>query len=83
MVPVLIEALGNDPKPSVRAESADTLGKLRPISQEVGQALEQARDKDASMRVRMQARSSLLSYYWSSYKPARPRMRPRRPGSRR
>src|SRR3984957_3351309 len=31
MVPALIEALLNDRKPAVRAESAQTLGKLRPV----------------------------------------------------
>ncbi len=72
MVPALIEALQNDAKPSVRAESADTLGKLNPISQQAGQALEAARDKDTSMRVRLQARSSLLGYYWRGYKSTKP-----------
>jgi hypothetical protein len=67
-VPVLIEVLLTDKKPGVRAEAAQTLGRLRPVSQQVGQALEQARDKDPSMRVRMQARSSLLNYHWSGYR---------------
>jgi hypothetical protein len=72
IVPALIDVLRNDAKPSVRSEAADTLGKLRPVSQAVGQALEQARDKDPAMRVRLQARSSLLGYAWSGYKPAKP-----------
>lgn len=63
--PALMEALHADPKPSVRAEAAQSLGKLRPVSMIVRQALEHARDKDSSMRVRLQARSSLLSYYWA------------------
>lgn len=62
MVPALIDALQNDKKPSVRAEAAQTLGKLRPTSQNVAQALEQAREKDPTLRVRLQARSSLLWY---------------------
>ncbi len=61
----LIDALQNDPKPAVRSEAAQSLGKLRPVSKMVRQALEHARDKDPSMRVRLQARSSLLSYYWA------------------
>ena len=67
IVPVLIDVLMNDPKPSVRVEAAESLGKLRPISQEAGWALEQAKDKDASMRVRAKARYELLGYYWAGY----------------
>src|SRR5436853_119962 len=40
IVPVLIDVLQHDPKPAVRAEAAQSLGKLRPIAQEVGAALE-------------------------------------------
>jgi hypothetical protein len=68
MIPALIDALMNDKKPGVRAEAAQTLGKLRPVSQQVGQALLLARDKDESMRVRLQARSSLLDYRWHGFK---------------
>src|SRR5262249_4106641 len=68
MVPALIEALFSDKKSGVRAEAAQTLGKLRPVSQQVGQALLMARDKDESMRVRLQARSSLLDYRWHGFK---------------
>jgi hypothetical protein len=71
MIPALLDALMTDKKPSVRAEAAQTLGKLRPVSQQVGQALEYARDKDAAMRVRLQARSSLLDYRWHGYKPGK------------
>lgn len=67
ILPVLIDVLMNDAKPSVRAEAAQTLGKLRPVTREVGMALEQAVAKDGSMRVRLQARSALLSYHWSGY----------------
>src|SRR5439155_25781395 len=56
IVPVLIDVLMNDPKPAVRVEAAESLGKLRPISQEAGWALEQAKEKDSSMRVRAKAR---------------------------
>ncbi len=67
IVPVLIDVLLNDKKPVVRAEAAQSLGKLRPISQEGGQALEQALEHDSSMRVRLQARHALLQYHWSGY----------------
>lgn len=68
IVPVLIDVLFNDPKPSVRVEAAQSLGKLRPVSMEAGWALEQALAKDASMKVRLQARSSLLQYHWAGYR---------------
>jgi hypothetical protein len=67
MVPALIEATLTDKKPSVRSEAAQTLGKLRPVSAAAGAALEQALAKDSSMRVRLQARSSLLQYRWAGY----------------
>lgn len=67
MVPALIELLLNDKKPGVRAEAAQSLGKLRPVNQAAGAALEQALSKDSSMRVRLQARSSLLQYRWAGY----------------
>src|SRR5262249_11758015 len=67
IVPALIDVLMNDSKPGVRAEAAQTLGKLRPVTREVGMALEQAVAKDGSMRVRLQARSALLQYHWSGY----------------
>ncbi|HXG09627.1 MAG TPA: HEAT repeat domain-containing protein [Gemmataceae bacterium] len=69
IVPVLIDVLMNDPKPAVRAEAAQSLGKIRPVSMEAGWALEQALAKDPSMRVRLQARSSLLQYHWAGYRP--------------
>jgi hypothetical protein len=70
VVPILIDVLLNDKKPAVRAEAAQSLGKVRPVSQEAGQALEQALAKDPSMRVRLQARSALLQYHWSGYRSA-------------
>jgi hypothetical protein len=71
MIPVLLEILAKDAKPGVRSEAADTLSKLRPVSQQVGKALEQAQSQDPSMRVRMQARYSLLHYHWSGYRSAK------------
>jgi hypothetical protein len=70
IVPVLVEALLNDKKASVRAGAAHSLGKIRPVSQMVGQVLEKALADDSSMRVRMQARSALLSYHWAGYHSA-------------
>ena len=73
IVPALIQALNNDAKPSVRAEAAASLSKIRPVSNQVGLALENALAKDASMRVRIQARSSLLQYNLAGYRtPTKP-----------
>jgi hypothetical protein len=68
MIPTLVSALLGDSKLGVRIEAAETLGKLRPISQEAGQALEQALANDGSMRVRLQARRVLLGYRLHGYR---------------
>src|SRR5262245_43423772 len=68
IVPTVIDVLTTDPKPGVRAEAAQTLSRLRPVSKEAGSALEQAVAKDASMRVRLQARSALLHYHLAGYR---------------
>jgi hypothetical protein len=67
MVPALVGALLADSKVGVRVEAAETLGKVRPISQAAGHALEQAMANDASVRVRLQARRTLLSYRLHGY----------------
>ncbi len=69
MIPALVDALLTDKKSAVRSEAAQTLGKLRPVTSSAGAALEQALTKDSSMRVRLQARSSLLQYRWAGYSP--------------
>jgi hypothetical protein len=83
IVPALIDVLQNDRKPGVRAEAAQTLSRLRPVSAPVGQALEQAVAKDPSPRVRLQARSALLRYRWSGFsdppKDETPTARPKDP----
>ncbi len=68
IVSVLMESLQHDPKPGVRAESAISLGKLRPVTAEVGAALEQALTKDASARVRVQVRTTLWEYRLAGYR---------------
>jgi hypothetical protein len=68
IIPTLIDALHNDKKAAVRAGAAQTISKLRPVSQTAGDALEQALDKDNSMRVRISVRSALLQYHWAGYR---------------
>jgi hypothetical protein len=68
IVPSLIAALQGDASAGVRIEAAHSLSKLRPVSQAVGEALEQSVAKDASMRVRLQSRNALLQYHWAGYR---------------
>ncbi len=68
IIPALVEALQGDNSPNVRAEAAQTLGKIRPVTQAAGEALEQATANDSSYRVRLQARSALLNYHWAGYR---------------
>jgi hypothetical protein len=67
IVPILIDVLRNDAKAGVRLEAAVSLSRLRPVSQEAGMALEQAASGDPAIRVRMQARTSLMYYRLSGY----------------
>jgi hypothetical protein len=71
IVPNLIETAHNDPKSGVRMEAVTTIGKLRPVSQQAGLALEQVIDKDSSMRVRLHARSVLVQYYLAGYRSSK------------
>jgi hypothetical protein len=68
IIPALIDALNRDASPAVRAEAANSLGKLRPISQQAGYALEQSQNTDAAMRVRLAARQSLWQYHLVGYR---------------
>jgi hypothetical protein len=68
----LIDALGRDASTAVRTQAAESLGKLRPIAQRVGYALEQAQANDGSMRVRLAARQALWQYHLVGYRSGRP-----------
>jgi hypothetical protein len=70
IVPVLTEALMRDPSASVHLQAVEALGKIRPVSQEAGQALEYALANDSSTRVRLQARATLLQYRLAGYRSA-------------
>jgi hypothetical protein len=67
LVPALVQSVLSDPSTSVRIESIKTLGKLRPVNDKAGWALEQA-TQDSNLRVQWQARSVLLQYRMSGYK---------------
>lgn len=68
IVPVLMDAAQRDAKPEVRAEAVQSLGKLRPVSQEVGLMFEQVLANDSSNKVKWQARTALLQYQMSGYR---------------
>jgi hypothetical protein len=67
MIPALVDVLQNDARPGLRLEAMHSLSTLRPVSQIVGEALEQTAANDKSLRVRLQARTTLISYHWSGY----------------
>jgi hypothetical protein len=62
----LIDVLQSDTSSNVRLEAAVSLARLRPSTQEASQALQQAAAKDSALRVRMQARTSLMFYHVST-----------------
>jgi hypothetical protein len=72
IVPTLIDVLRTDSSANVRGQAAESLGKLRPISNQVGNALQQAASSDASNQVRWQARTALTQYQMSGYRPIIP-----------
>jgi hypothetical protein len=67
IVPVLIDALHNDKKPSVRLEALNSLARLRPVTQAAGRAIENAAANDDALRVRLTAKSALLKYHLAGY----------------
>jgi len=81
LIPGLIDALGRDNSPAVRSEAASSLGRLRPISQQAGYALEQAQNNDAAVRVRLAARQALLQYHIVGYRAGKPQDAPMTGGS--
>ena len=68
IVSALSDAAVNDPQAGVRSEAAQSLAHLRPVSQDAGWALEQVASKDASFRVRFQAKNLLLHYRLAGYR---------------
>lgn len=64
----LIEALQQDQSERVRIEVAKALGRTRPMTQQVGQALEFAFETDASKNVKIAARNALMPFIQGGYK---------------
>jgi len=70
VVPALVDAALHDPKAGVRLDAVESLGHLRPVSQQAGWALEQVLAHEGNIRVRLEARSSLWQYHLSGYRGA-------------
>lgn len=62
IVPVLVDILHQDKAPSVRAEAAHSLGRIRPLTKMASDALSEAVQKDSSLRVRWAARTALTYF---------------------
>jgi len=60
IVPSLIEVMLRDPKYNVRMEAMYSLVKIRPMTQQVSQALQQTAAHDENWRVRMQTKTQVF-----------------------
>lgn len=67
LLPALTETLANDPSSTVRADAAESIGKVRPISLQAGYALEQAIAHDKSTFVRASSRWAIAQYRLLGY----------------
>ncbi len=67
VVPTLVEVLEREPKVGVRLDAVHALGRLRPVSNAAGLALERAASNDSAIRVRLQARTTLMWYHMAGY----------------
>jgi hypothetical protein len=70
LIPTLIATLQRDPSPAVRAEAAETIGKLKPVAQQAGVALEQTLAADPADEVRKAAQQALWDYHLNGYRSA-------------
>lgn len=83
IVQVLADVARTDTKTGVRYEAITSLAKIRPVSQLGGQTLEWAAVHDVALKVRWEAKSSLMSYRWAGYHSAKndPKMGNTAPGT--
>lgn len=70
VLPILVASLKQDPSAAVRATVAETLGKIKPVSQAIGIALEAAGQYDPSEVVRKAALSAVWTYQANGYRPS-------------
>ncbi len=69
VVPALIGSLQKDPSPAVRIVAVESLGKLKPVSQQAGIAMETALQSDPDEKVREAVKASLWQYHLNGYRP--------------
>ena len=67
----LIEALSRDSSQLVRGAVVESLSKMRPMTQQVAEALEQASLADSSNQVRTAAGNALMPFVQAGYRPAK------------
>ncbi|HVK15910.1 MAG TPA: HEAT repeat domain-containing protein, partial [Fimbriiglobus sp.] len=68
VIPALIGSLQRDPSPAVRAGAAESIGKLKPIYQPAGIAMETALASDPDPKVRDAVKSALWQYHLNGYR---------------
>lgn len=68
VIPALIRALQKDPAPEVRSLAAESIGRLKPVYQPAGLALEAAQGSDPAESVREAAKSALWQYHLNGYR---------------
>jgi len=68
VIPTLIGSLQRDPSPAVRSQAAETLGRLKPVYQHAGLALETAAQTDPAASVREAAKAALWQYHLAGYR---------------
>ncbi|MGL6074098.1 MAG: HEAT repeat domain-containing protein [Fimbriiglobus sp.] len=68
VIPALTLSLQKDPSPIVRIEAIDSLGKLKPVSQTAGLAMESALETEPDAKVRDSIKAALWQYHLNGYK---------------
>jgi len=68
VIPALISSLQKDPSAAVRIEAAVSIGKMKPVSQPAGIAMETAFQADPEVKVREAAQAALWQYHLNGYR---------------
>jgi hypothetical protein len=69
LIPALMGAVQKDPVPGVRSAAAESIGKLKPVSQPAGLTLEAVAQADPDAGVREAAKQALWQYHLNGYRP--------------
>lgn len=69
LIPALTAAVQKDPVPAVRSAAAESIGKLKPVSQPAGLTLEAVAQADPDAGVREAANQALWQYHLNGYRP--------------